>query len=175
MLLSCGSERGNLLLNIGPRGDGSIPERSAEILRQVGQWLREGGREAITNCEKMPFSPTLPQPEDRGDWDSQGRFTASGNNLFFTMHYLPGKKFTFTGLQCKVISVTACGGAMALDFTQTGEKISVELPEILTAKLSPVLKFECDRAPVIYRTGGMRRPECKHPRYDPVAPDLLYD
>ena len=174
MLLTCGTGRGNLLLNIGPRGDGSIPEASAEIVRKVGSWLKEGGEEAVTNCDKMPFSPTLPQPEDRGDWDSQGRFTASGNDLFFTMHYLPGKKFTFTGLRCNVKSVTACN-SIPLKFTQERDKITVELPEILTSKLSPVLKFLCDRPPVIYRTGGMRTPECKHPRYDPVAPDLLYN
>ena len=90
------------------------------------------------------------------------------------MHYLPGKKFTFTGLRCNVKSVTACN-SIPLKFTQERDKITVELPEILTSKLSPVLKFLCDRPPVIYRTGGMRTPECKHPRYDPVAPDLLYD
>ncbi|MBO4647014.1 MAG: alpha-L-fucosidase, partial [Lentisphaeria bacterium] len=69
MLLACGSNRGNLLLNIGPRGDGSIPEESAQIVRTVGRWLREGGREAITGCDPFKFSPTLPQPGDRGDWD----------------------------------------------------------------------------------------------------------
>ena len=85
MLLTCGTGRGNLLLNIGPRGDGSVPEESARIIRKVGQWLKEGGREAVTDCEPMPFSPTIPQPGDRGDWDSQGRFTVSGNDLFLTL------------------------------------------------------------------------------------------
>ena len=174
MLLTCGSGRGNLLLNIGPRGDGSVPERSVEILRQVGQWLNEGGREAITECDALPFSPTLPRPDDRGDWESAGRFTASGNNLFLTMHYFPGRHYTLCGLRAKVQAITACGN-IPLKFTQAGEKLLVELPEMLSSKLSPVLKIVCDRPAAIYRTGGMRTPECKHPRYDPVAPDLLYD
>ena len=63
----------------------SVPEESARIIRKVGQWLKEGGREAVTDCEPMPFSPTIPQPGDRGDWDSQGRFTVSGNDLFLTL------------------------------------------------------------------------------------------
>ena len=49
MLLVCASGRGNLLLNIGPRGDGSVPEKSAEIIRTVGEWLRNGGEEAVTH------------------------------------------------------------------------------------------------------------------------------
>ena len=174
MLLSCAVGRGNLLLNIGPRGDGSIPERSVEILRQVGTWLKEGGGEAITSCEKMPFSPTLPSPGDRGDWDHSGRFTASGNDLFLTMHYFPGEEYTLCGLNTQVKSVTACG-THSLEFTQQKDKVTVKLPSLLQEKLSPVLKFACQAPPAVYRTGGMRVPECRHPRYDPVAPDLLYN
>ncbi len=34
---------GNLLINIGPKADGSVPIDSAEPLRKVGAWLRENG------------------------------------------------------------------------------------------------------------------------------------
>jgi len=37
------SKNGNLLLNIGPRSDGSIPERVQEVLRDVGSWLKVNG------------------------------------------------------------------------------------------------------------------------------------
>ena len=175
MLLACGAGHGNLLLNIGPRGEGSIPERSKEIIRSVGQWLqKEGGREVITNCEKLSFCPTIPKPTDRGDWDSQGRFAASGNNLFFTLEYNPGPQYTLCGLRAKVQAVYACGN-IPLVFTQTDEKVSVELPDMLKSLTAPVLKFVCDRKPAIYRTGGMRVPKCQHPRYDPVAPDIKYE
>src|SRR5512133_368076 len=35
-LITCGRDGGNYLLNIGPRGDGSIPEPSVRILETVG-------------------------------------------------------------------------------------------------------------------------------------------
>jgi alpha-L-fucosidase len=174
MLLTCGAGRGNLLLNIGPRGDGSVPEASASIIRTVGTWLKNGGQEAIAACEPMPLSPTIPQPGDRGDWDSQGSFTASGNTLFMTLLYSPGDTLTLTGVRAAVQSVTACNGKYTLSFRQEGEKLSVGLPQELFSYTAPVLKFICDRPPVIYRTGGMRTPECPHPRYDPVQPDILY-
>ncbi|MBQ8445483.1 MAG: alpha-L-fucosidase, partial [Opitutales bacterium] len=37
---------GNLLLNIGPRADGSVPEGVVKVFRGVGKWLRVNG-EAI--------------------------------------------------------------------------------------------------------------------------------
>lgn len=37
------SRGGNYLLNIGPRGDGSIPEASVEILDAIGAWLSLAG------------------------------------------------------------------------------------------------------------------------------------
>ena len=40
------SKGGNYLLNIGPDGQGRVPEPSARRLREVGQWLAVNG-EAI--------------------------------------------------------------------------------------------------------------------------------
>ena len=40
------SKNGNLLLNVGPRADGTIPEQAREILLQIGTWLHVNG-EAI--------------------------------------------------------------------------------------------------------------------------------
>ena len=37
------SKHGALLLNIGPRADGTIPEEEQEVLLQIGQWLRVNG------------------------------------------------------------------------------------------------------------------------------------
>ena len=141
----------------------------------MGHWLKEeGGREAVRNCEKFSFSPVLPQSTDRGDWDSQGSFTVSGSNLFMILKYFPGRKLTLTGIQCAVQKVSACGN-MELKFVQEGGKIIVDLPDSLAEHFAPVLRFECSSAPAIYRTGGMRVPECEHPRYDPVPPDIQYN
>ena len=37
------SKNGNLLLNIGPKSDGTIPEEAQTILRQIGAWLNVNG------------------------------------------------------------------------------------------------------------------------------------
>ncbi|MDE3105460.1 MAG: alpha-L-fucosidase [Acidobacteriota bacterium] len=42
------SKNGNLLLNVGPRADGTIPEQAQAVLREMGAWLKVYG-EAIYN------------------------------------------------------------------------------------------------------------------------------
>jgi alpha-L-fucosidase len=48
------SRGGNYLLNIGPRGDGSVVEFEAGVLRGVGAWLEKNG-EAIYATRPQPF------------------------------------------------------------------------------------------------------------------------
>jgi Alpha-L-fucosidase len=49
---------GNYLLNIGPRGDGSIVEFERELLREIGKWVKANG-EAIYKTEANPFHHTF--------------------------------------------------------------------------------------------------------------------
>lgn len=58
MLVQCASGGGNLLLNIGPKGDGSLPEGSSKVLSEVGIWIDKFG-ESIYNTEKHCFSKWL--------------------------------------------------------------------------------------------------------------------
>ena len=40
MLYEVTKESGNLLLNIGPKADGTIPEEAIEPLEAVGKWVK---------------------------------------------------------------------------------------------------------------------------------------
>lgn len=46
MLRNCTASGGNLLLNIGPTADGSVPDEAKDPLRRVGAWLSENGEAA---------------------------------------------------------------------------------------------------------------------------------
>lgn len=69
-LVECTSKNGNLIVNVGPNATGRIPEPSAEILRGVGQWMRENGS-SIYGCGGVH----LEKPE----W---GRYTGRGKKLY---------------------------------------------------------------------------------------------
>jgi alpha-L-fucosidase len=48
------SHGGNYILNIGPRGDGSVVRYEADVLRGVGAWLKANGA-AIYGTQPQPF------------------------------------------------------------------------------------------------------------------------
>ncbi|VEU81111.1 alpha-L-fucosidase [Haploplasma axanthum] len=52
LLIDVVSKNGNLLLNIGPKGDGSIPQYEEKMLENIGKWLEKNG-EAI--YESIPY------------------------------------------------------------------------------------------------------------------------
>ena len=73
-LINVVSHGGNFLLNIGPRGDGSVVEFESEVLKEIGAWLKENG-EAIYATEASPF---------REDF-AWGKSTRKGNKLYLIL------------------------------------------------------------------------------------------
>jgi alpha-L-fucosidase len=69
------SKNGNLLLNVGPRADGSIAEEEVAILREIGGWLRING-EAI--YETRPWRIFGEGPTEI----SEGKFTDTQRQAF---------------------------------------------------------------------------------------------
>lgn len=49
------SKGGNMLLNIGPMGDGEIDPVDANILRGIGTWMHRNG-ESIYGCDRTPLA-----------------------------------------------------------------------------------------------------------------------
>ncbi len=58
-LQECCARGGNLLLNINPKADGSVPEGVADCFRRVGAWMEVNG-EAIYDSHPLP-DITLPE------------------------------------------------------------------------------------------------------------------
>jgi alpha-L-fucosidase len=54
-LIDIASKGGNYLLNIGPKGDGSVPAESTASLRAIGAWMKKNG-EAIYGTQASPFA-----------------------------------------------------------------------------------------------------------------------
>ncbi|HEY6808799.1 MAG TPA: alpha-L-fucosidase, partial [Gemmatimonadales bacterium] len=57
LLVETASKGGNLLLNIGPRADGTFPDESVERLAAIGKWMDVNGG-AIHGSTASPFART---------------------------------------------------------------------------------------------------------------------
>ncbi len=106
----------NLLLNVGPRGDGRFPDVSRDVLHELGAWRRRTGF-TIRGAGPSPF----PQAFAWG-WCTQ----APGNVLQFVVRNDWTNDLEVCGLRTRVLSGTAA-------FTQTGERLTVRLPPVADA------------------------------------------
>ena len=97
------SRGGNYLLNIGPRGDGSIVEFEAELLRSMGAWIRLHS-EAIEGTTRQPFR-TL----------EFGAATLKGPSLFLFVLEPPADGILkLPGLQSDILDAKWIGDSMSL-------------------------------------------------------------
>jgi len=175
MLRKCAQGQGNLLLNVGPRGDGSVPEGSIEALDAVGAWLQFNGESVFTG-ERFDFKLMDERGDSRGDWTDVGGYTAAGNRLYLHIDHWPGETFAIAGLECTVQAVSMLGDPeLAVRWEQEdGRLVFRELPPVYDTAVPRVLALDCDRAPSLYKSGGRRNPQVPHVRYDPLPSDIQH-
>jgi alpha-L-fucosidase len=135
-LISCSRDGGNYLLNVGPRGDGTIPEECARILTVVGKWLETNGEAIFKTDHCQPWRP------------SYATFTRKGNTLYMHVHFWPGGDVSLSGLQTKVLSAYMMKGKQPVKFTQDLCRVHITgLP--IKAPDTPVttIVIECESEP----------------------------
>jgi alpha-L-fucosidase len=136
-LIQCAGGGGNYLLNIGPKGDGSIPEESTRILTEVGGWMNANGH-TIYESELCQVRRS-----------TYAGFTRAGNTLYMHVHFWPGDYVALSGLRTRVKSAHLVSGGAEVKFTQDDFQTKlVGLAE--KAPDSPVttIAIECESEPV---------------------------
>lgn len=84
-LVTCISLGGNMLLNIGPKANGSLQPWQTRIMERIGAWIKKHGA-AIYGCSgewQRPFSHGL----------TPWRTTRKGNTLYLHLLRYPGQEF----------------------------------------------------------------------------------
>ncbi|MET9633618.1 alpha-L-fucosidase [Lentzea sp. NPDC006480] len=117
MLVNTVADNGNLLLNIGPKPDGSIPDAMAERLRGIGTWLRING-EAI-------YGSSTWTTRSEGDL----RYTKGANgDLYATSLVWPGRELVITApVDARRITLLGSDGT-PLPFRHEGGRLVVTTP-----------------------------------------------
>ncbi len=135
LLCGCLSKGVNLLLNIGPKADGDLPEESITILEELAKWHKVNG-EAVNATSASPFP---------GEFS----FGAAScrENIIYLYLYDEVEEININGLANKVIGARVLGGR-ELTFTQE-ESLHLNICKEDYGEYVTVVRIELDGAAVV--------------------------
>lgn len=134
------SSGGNYLLNIGPKGNGEIPNATVEIFRKVGPWV-ERNAESLYGTTASPFGELA--------W---GYCTAKGSKLYlFVRDWPKDGVLTVPGLQNTITSAhLLLNKSTKLQVNQAEKQTHIYLPSKPTDSPITVLELNIDGSPKVY-------------------------
>ena len=138
---------GNFLFNVGPRSDGMIDEREAQVLDQIGRWLEVHG-EAIYGTEPEGIYRRS-GGHMQGPMFHYGMWTCKGRTGYFTMFYYPGAELVVSKITPKVVSASLLATGEALEVAPiSNRRVRITgLPPDPPDPLAPVVKVEFEAPP----------------------------
>lgn len=146
------SENGCLLLNIGPRKDGIIPDDQKKTLLDIGAWLKVNG-EAIYGSkyyEVYGEGPTktetghLSEDKNKGFTQQDIRFTTNNDALYASVLKTPTKDIKIKYLnksKLNIKSIQLLGYDGTIEFEQSINGITIKLPKEVDLKYAWVFKI----------------------------------
>lgn len=110
MFCDCLSMGGNLLLNIGPKEDGTVDPRQEAVLLGLGKWIREN-REAVYDTEAgIPAC----------HYGDGSVLSEDGKTLYLFVHNRPIESICVKGLKNRVVRATVLHSGKELRYTVHG-------------------------------------------------------
>jgi alpha-L-fucosidase len=124
----------NLLLNVGPRPDGTIQPEAATRLREMGRWLETYGT-SIYGTRKGPVSPR--------DW---GVTTRRGDTVFVHILDWPDRVLSLPPLGGPVRRATLLAGGAPVSVAQAPAGVTLTLPAATSGEIDRVVVVVLERA-----------------------------
>jgi alpha-L-fucosidase len=136
LLVDIVSKNGNLLLDVGPEADGTIPAVQMSRLVALGAWLQQNG-EAIYGSQ--PWTRAVGETAE----GIKVRFTRKDSAVYATLLGQPKtNSITLKALSPKAGSkIYMLGEAKPLAWSQQGADVRVDLPSALPGHYAYVFKF----------------------------------
>jgi alpha-L-fucosidase len=145
-LIDIVSKNGNLLLNIGPKPDGTISQEQVNVLLGIGEWLKING-EGIYGTRPWVISEEGPTVAAEGSFADQKpvvytgkdiRFTSKGSTVYaFCLDVPEGKEIRINSLGLntdpsgKITNVEILGSSEKIKWSQKKEMLVIQKPQII--------------------------------------------
>ena len=180
-LIDIVSKNGNLLLNVGPRPDGIIPQEQQDLLLGIGQWLKVNGEAIYGSRPWILFGEGSTKTAEGAHQEKKNkeatakdyRFTIKGNTLYATCMGWPENDFQMKSLgadntkklNIKIKNISILGAEETLKWTQNSDYLKVSKPS----------KKPCDHAYVLkIETEGLKEQVALYYKNQPEDPTIVY-
>ncbi len=146
------SNGGNLLLDMGPMEDGTIPAEQVNVLQELGAWNQRNGEAIFNTLGGIP----------QGHFYGPTTLSKDSSTLYLFLHGKTTGPVMLKGLDCTIKNITVLGNGTTLTHKVVG-KISwspvpglvyINVPEGAQDKYITVLKLSLDKAIKLYRGQG---------------------
>jgi alpha-L-fucosidase len=133
------SREGNYLLNIGPKGDGSMTLGSTNVLAQFATWMSVHG-ESVHGTTRSPFG------SDEPSW---GYYTKRPGKLYAHVLTWPGTQLAIPALSNTITRVYLLNNTNAsLSYADNGAGITITLPASAPNAMDSVVAIEMNGLPM---------------------------
>jgi alpha-L-fucosidase len=124
---------GNMLLNIGPKPDGTIEDRQVAVLKEVGQWMDQYGQ-SIYGTRAGPYKP-----------NRELASTRKGDTVY--LHLLTNKDdaVKLPPLPARVLEAHVMGSDVSVSVEQNAEHLKLVVPENFHETKNLVIELKLDR------------------------------
>lgn len=141
---------GNLLLDIGPKADGSIDERAQELLLGLGEWIHRNSEAVYQTDRGLP----------PGLFFGNSTISNDRKKLFLFYYDLPSGPIALKGVQNKIKRISVWGHDASLTFAVNGgfERMPgimwIDVPQTLCDPHCTVLQVEPEGELDLYKGQG---------------------
>ena len=158
-LIDIVSKNGNLLLNIGPRADGTITEEQQTVLLDIGKWMKVNGEaiyrtkcwkkfgEGDTESTKGTFTDNIATEYTAKDM----RFTTKDNDFYVIVLNWDNKSVLVKSLDsnaiadAKILNVELLGSTEKINWQQTDAGLKLSFPDAKPCEFAYSFKITFDK------------------------------
>jgi alpha-L-fucosidase len=146
------SNGGNLLLDMGPQEDGTIPEEQVTVLKELGAWNKKHGEAIFNTVGGMP----------QGHFYGPTTISKDSTTLYLFLHGKMNGPIMIKGLKNKIEEISVLGSGTKLTSKIVG-KISwspvpglvyIDVPASVADKYITVIKVKLDKPISLYKGQG---------------------
>lgn len=121
-LIDIASKGGNYLLNIGPKGDGTVTDESVKSMHAIGAWMGVNGR-SIYGTTAGPF--------EKLEWGRSTKRVTKGNTLLYlhVFDWPQDGKLLVSGLRSAIESATLMADGRKLSAVSNALGLVITVPE----------------------------------------------